>query len=182
MSFVLDAQQKQDTEQTPHLAARLAYEKAARRNRIVWIAVALAVTVGAVLAAWTFWPRPEATPTSVNPAPLATVISPPQLVPQVRIIARERVPVAPAPRREALPLVDVSELGSGDQNSLLSFSYSSHIFNEEASMRTVVVDGRSLAIGETHKGWAVQTITEDGVIWSNSDVRVRVPVLEMWDR
>ena len=173
MSFVLDAQRRQDASADPDTAARQAYQEAAAgsgRSRWIVLALLIALTVAAAIA-WWWWQQPEGQPQA------APATSAPRSVPGISPTAT--VKTAPAPQPEptspaatALPL--------GDRKALDAFSYSSHIYGSDKRGRRLVVDGQTLSIGAVHRGWRLEAIEEDGVIWESGNEQVFVPVLEMW--
>ncbi len=63
----------------------------------------------------------------------------------------------------------------------MGFNYSSHIWGNDPETRTIGVDGRRLRTGETHNGWLLEEINENGVVWRRERERVQVPVLRMWE-
>ena len=186
MSFVLEAQRRREEQADPDRAARAAYEQAAtrRRHRLILIIAGSAV-VCAAFASWLAL-RPAGTPEPVaataeptRPTPAET--APPDIRPALSVKPRP-APAPPPPPPERQPQVLALNSASADaQQTLLGFRYSSHIFGSDPGSRYIVVDDQRLQAGDTHGGWTLEVISEDGVIWRKARERVSVPVLQMWE-
>ncbi len=80
------------------------------------------------------------------------------------------VPVrSPQPTR-SIPVqrIPLAELSQAEQTLYAGFSYTSHIFTEDADLRAVVIDGQRLQAGDAFKGLKIVEITETGVVFSES--------------
>lgn len=181
MSFVLEAQRKQQSSEDPEKAARAAYAQAqaSRHRSRRFIGVALVAVLAVAVATWYLWgssaPASTATP-DVAPPNIAPSVSLQTPKPQPAVTAKPEPKPLPPP-----PLKTLDRASPAAQEALLGFNYSSHIWGNDPETRTIGVDGRRLRTGETHNGWLLEEINENGVVWRRERERVQVPVLRMWE-
>lgn len=97
---------------------------------------------------------PTATTSQPSPAPSPTPVKPAVASQQIRVGPTQRVPL--------------TELTQAEQTLYAGFSYTSHIFTEDADLRAVVIDGQRLQAGDAFKGLNIVEITETGVIFAES--------------
>ena len=201
MSYILDALKKSEAERSRGIVPTLLSPQQTpfRSSVVVWVLLGALIVNACLFAAWMFWPA--ITPTQKNPAqravPAATTTSSSAnsaTASRTPMSAREPTDQSragePAPAGEiqvsqldAVPAtrVDPPAQASSDDSTVPTFSFSTHVYASDRSMRAVTMNGKRFVEGDTiSPGVMIKEITESGVVLDINGRIVPMDVLQDW--
>ena len=196
MSYILDALKKSDEQRQSDARPSVVSTSAPymitsvkqSRNSLAWLIVILlliAVSIG--IALQQSWLTLE----FAKPIPAATSI---ETRKPVNSPAKPLPPVAPLRSAElqtdmalvgnrpvATRLMELWEVSASRRAQLEAFSFSFHVYSDNPSKRTIIINGRRLVTGEQiDERWMLQEITQNGVIVRDDNGEVLLKVVENW--
>ncbi len=193
MSYILDALKKSDEQRQsdarPSVVSTTApymiTSNKQSRSRIGWLIVILLLIA---IAAGIAWQQSWLTFARTNPLPAVSiqnqepVNSPAQPAAEPRRTTGEETQTPPVVNRlPAKRVMELWEISAGRQAQLEAFSFSFHVYSDNPSKRTIIIDGRRLFTGEQiDERWVLQEITQNGVIVKDDSGAVLLKVVEGW--
>lgn len=193
MSFIVDAARRRQLDEEPSQAATWAYSQMRNRQRRLWLAVGLLAFVallltGTLLVRWFSARPPDDVVVAIESATAAlpAVSDPAKTTSAAAEQAVDTVPYYQPIESDAPPEeiyrtpVMLTDAPQAIQEELLLFRYSSHLYSSEPGGRSMSVNGQRVREGDALAHWSVDEITEDGAIWDNGDILVKVNVLDLW--
>lgn len=197
MSYILDALKKSEAERSRGSVPTLLIpaQTQFRSSVAIWVLLGALIVNACLFAAWLFWPT-----TAVAPAPAAADARPPTTAVPNNTTA-SRAPVAPQPVVEAAqnpPLqsseierpsdetapatrIDPTPRTTSDDAPTPTYSFSTHVYATDPSMRAVTMNGRRFVEGDTiGPGVTIKEITETGVVLDINGRTVPMDVLQDW--
>jgi general secretion pathway protein B len=209
MSYILEALKKSEQQrrqgpvpdlQTVHLATP---DAPGQQSWPYVVIVLLLVSLAFILGWLQPWKTPPAqdvtdeTAAAIVPPPadsLAARTAPPvQAVPEAESTAvRETVsasatarvvaePVSEPPSLEIQAVPHLSELPDLVQQAIPDMSFAGHVYSSSAEQRSVIINGRSMAEGDTViRDLSIEQITSDGIIFNYKGQLFRMEILQDW--
>jgi len=101
-----------------------------------------------------------------------TLIVPAASIPEDRQVMPDYPDTGRVPHLVELPLAF--------QKSVPDLTFNSHIYSSSPSARRVMINSRSLRVGDRFSGLVVEDITEEGVVLSKDGQRFRVGIVRDW--
>jgi general secretion pathway protein B len=199
MSYILDALKKSEAERSRGTVPTLLTppQTSFRSNALAWVLLGALIVNAGLFAAWMFWPTK--TPVATGTSPIsAQVAAPSQIVsngdvePQTAAAPAARAPTIPAqptaaPARSVRPPLETDfkrispPSESDDEPSVPVFSFSTHVYGSDPSMRAVTMDGKRYVEGDMlSPGVTIKEITETGVVLDVNGRSVPMDVLQDW--
>lgn len=198
MSYILDALKKSEAERSRGSVPTLLIpaQTQFRSSVAVWVLLGALIVNACLFAAWMFWPSAP-----VAPQPAASVGAPPPTPATAGDNTGSRAPAPPQtvgqavedqpPRSYAVenPNVETAPVARIDPNagttsedvSTPTFSFSTHVYATDPSMRAVTMNGRRFVEGDTiSPGVTIKEITESGVVLDINGRTVPMDVLQDW--
>ena len=209
MSYILEALKKSEQQrrqgpvpdlQTVHLATP---DAPGQRSWPYVVIVLLLVSLAFILGWLQPWKIPSAneitaeTATVVVPPPadsLAARTAPPvQAVPEAQPESSRQAaavvnaapvaaePVSQPPSLEIQAVPHLSELPDLVQQAIPDMSFAGHVYSGSADQRSVIINGRSMAEGDTViRDLSIEQITSDGIIFNYKGQLFRMEILQDW--
>jgi general secretion pathway protein B len=199
MSYILDALKKSEAERSRGSVPTLLIpaQTQFRSSVAIWVLLGALIVNACLFAAWMFWPTAPIAPSPTVPA----VASPPESTtandrtasrvnlspPQAAVQAVENPPPpsyqAEKPDVETTPATRVDPIsGTTSENvPTPTYSFSTHVYATDPSMRAVTMGGRRFVEGDTiGPGVTIKEITESGVVLDINGRTVPIDVLQDW--
>ena len=199
MSYILDALKKSEAERSRGSVPPLLIpaQTQFRSSVAIWVLLGALIVNACLFAAWMFWPTaplmpsptapavaspPESTPANdrtasrVNPSPPQTAV---QAVenPPPRSYEVEKPGVETAPATHIDPIAGTTS----EDVPTPTYSFSTHVYATDPSMRAVTMGGRRFVEGDTiGPGVTIKEITESGVVLDINGRTVPIDVLQDW--
>lgn len=96
----------------------------------------------------------------------------------------ENIAPNPLPAKASKPaVVELWELPDSVQKNIPAMTFSFHVYSENPSRRTIIINKRRVKEGETiSEGLVLEEITQQGLIldWNNATHRFTINVVENW--
>jgi general secretion pathway protein B len=198
MSYILDALKKSEAERSRGSVPTLLIpaQTQFRSSVAIWVLLGALIVNACLFAAWMFWPAAPTTPQAVAPAGIPaptppannsavprTIPSPPPTVVQAAESPPPQSFEAEKPKAEATPdtRIEPTARTPSDDLPAPTYSFSTHVYATDPSMRAVTMKGRRFVEGDSiGPGVTIKEITESGVVLDINGRLVPMDVLQDW--
>ena len=200
MSYILDALKKSEAERSRGSVPTLLIpaQTQFRSSVVVWVIVFALIVNAGLIAAWMFWPATQptaarapqtepSTTASTSPNNIAMSRAEPS-IPDVPVTsaaapaaAAVEEPLPPPVETVAPTRIEPPTSPSAGEAATPAFSFSTHVYASDPSMRAVTMNGKRFVEGDTiSAGVTLKEITESGVVLDINGRIVPMDVLQDW--
>jgi general secretion pathway protein B len=197
MSYILDALKKSEAERSRGSVPTLLIpaQTQFRSSVAIWVLLGALIVNACLFAAWMFWPTTPVAPTPAAPADARpttavsndTTASRAPAAPQTVVEAARNPPLQSSeiekPSVETAPAtrIDPTPRTTSEDAPTPTYSFSTHVYATDPSMRAVTMNGRRFVEGDTiGPGVTIKEITETGVVLDINGRTVPMDVLQDW--
>lgn len=199
MSYILDALKKSEAERSRGAVPTLLIpaQTQFKSSLVLWIVLGALIVNACLFAAWIFWPASASTPAistqvatpATKPAASAAnndTVSQSPPVREVRDQPNDRKPPAATGVEASSVAPTETRIGppprtAGEESAPTTFSFSTHVYASDPSMRAVTMNGRRFVEGDTiAPGVTIMEITESGVVLDINGQTTSMDVLQDW--
>jgi len=199
MSYILDALKKSEAERSRGSVPTLLIpaQTQFRSSIAIWVVLAALIVNACLFAAWMFWPAAPPVASQAVPSASASRSGPANDSPAARAEPSTSQPVAqtvetnPQPQSyeggkpdvDTAPAarIDPTPQTPAEASPTPAYSFSTHVYATDPSMRAVTMNGRRFVEGDTiGPGVTIKEITESGVVLDIDGRTVPMDVLQDW--